>query len=228
MKWLFALLVLANIVAYAYIRLAEPPKPVDWHGREIKADQMKLVSGAQPEAAEAPNRIDQAASMPASKPATPANGGALACYRWSGIAPNTLSRAKNRLAALKLGGDTQIQAPDGPVRFWVYIPPRPDRADAVRKAEELKGLGVEDFYVVNDNGKWQNAVSLGIYSSEEAGQRRLDDLKNRGVKSAIMRERGDGVHTATIFVRGIPAERGAELGRLPNAFKGSELAEVKC
>lgn len=234
MKWLFALLLLANLLFYGYTRVAQPPKPADWHSREINAAKMKLVSGAQPDATEATVAPDPEESAPAAKPATPSNkpvaaaNGPLVCYRWGGIAPSALNRAKTRLAGLKLGGDTQIQAPDGPVRFWVYVPPRPDRADAVRKAEEMKGMGVEDFYVVNDDGKWQNAVSLGIYSSQEAAQRRLDDLKNKGVKSAIMRERGDGVHTATIVVRRIPGERAAELAKLPASFKGSDLAEVKC
>ena len=67
--------------------------------------------------------------------------------------------------------------------WWVYIPPLPEKADADKKAGELRAFGVTDFFQIQE-GPNRNAISLGVFSAEKGAQERLADLKSQGVRSA--------------------------------------------
>jgi hypothetical protein len=67
--------------------------------------------------------------------------------------------------------------------WWVYIPPLPGKQEADKKAAELRGFGVTDYFIIPD-GPNRFAISLGIFSAEKGGQERLAELKEKGVRSA--------------------------------------------
>ncbi|MDK2123243.1 SPOR domain-containing protein [Parachitinimonas caeni] len=242
MKWLFLLLLIANLLFYGYSQFAEPTAAPDWRSREVNADKIKLISAEAPE----PGKpgVDSAATATEPKPAdakpaepTPAEApaplaaqdAANSCMVWKGLPERDLLRAKSKLKALKLANAPAEQLiSDGPTKFWVYIPPRNTLAEAQRKGDELKGLKIDDYYVVNDGGKWQNAISLGIFSTREAADRRLESLRTVGVKSAVVRERGDGVHSATLSLSGISSEQKEKLQALAAEFKGTTLDDSRC
>ncbi len=53
MKWLFVLLLLGNLLFFAYTQLESPPAQVDWRSREVNAAQLRQVAfGASEPAAE--------------------------------------------------------------------------------------------------------------------------------------------------------------------------------
>ncbi len=279
MKWLFVLLLLGNLLFFAYTQLESPPAQVDWRSREVNAAQLRQVAfGASEPAADSPAPAEPAPSeAPAAEPATstptaapaasepktepktepkpaapavaatpalaspvpaPATtaattplkpSGPLACFAWRNILPADLPNARKRLAALQLGGEVSVQnvGAEGPQRFWVYIPPRGTLADAQKKAEELRGLGVSDFFVVADGSRWNRAVSLGLFSTREAAERRLEALKQQGVRSAVVRERGEG-ESLQLLIRQVPKSARLNLGRAAMNFRGSTVSEVDC
>lgn len=275
MKWLFVLLLLGNLLFFAYTQLESPPAQVDWRSREVNAAQLRQVAfGASEPAADSPApaqatptpsetpAAEPAASTPAAAPATsepktepkpaapavaattapapaspattaaatpPKPSGPLACFAWRNILPADLPNARKRLAALQLGGEVSVQnvGAEGPQRFWVYIPPRGTLADAQKKAEELRGLGVSDFFVVADGSRWNRAVSLGLFSTREAAERRLEALKQQGVRSAVVRERGEG-ESLQLLIRQVPKSARLNLGRAAMNFRGSTVSEVDC
>lgn len=254
MKWLFILLVVANLAFFGYTRLVEPPPPINWKAREIKADQVKIVAAepakpiasatsespktevdatkpADPEAAPASDKAEaKSEPKPEPKPektTTPA----LACLVWRGILAEDLPNARKRLAGLKLTGEFKQEGGDSesPKRFWVYIPPRSTNEDAQKKAGELKALGVEDFFVVNDGSRWTHAISLGLFSSKEAADRRLDEVKQRGVRTAVSGQRGESTPVTTrITLHEIPVTVVSDLQQASKAFKGSTISEKGC
>lgn len=233
MKWLFALFLLANLLFWGYTRLAVPPAPPDWHIREVNADKIRLVPiepPAPPKPAEPVVEAKPAALEIAAPPAPeilkPASN--LLCFNWRGIAATDTERLKQKMTALKLNTQMEIKMPDGPAHYWVYLPPRNTPAETQKKAAEYKRLGVEDFFPVTDGGKWQNAISLGIFSTKEAAERRLAELRDKGVKSAVVREREDGLHTASVSLKGIAPQSRELLENTVKSFRGSALAEDKC
>ncbi|QNM96368.1 SPOR domain-containing protein [Chitinimonas koreensis] len=132
---------------------------------------------------------------------------------------------------MQLGGEIKLEnnEPEGPTRYWVLIPPRSTSAEAQRKAEELKAIGVVDFFVVSDDKKWLNAISLGLFSTREAAERRLDALKQQGVRTATLRERREGAPaSSTFYLRNVAREAKSALSQAASAFRGSTVGETPC
>ncbi|GAB3263332.1 SPOR domain-containing protein [Chitinimonas naiadis] len=251
MKWLFILLVCANLLFFGYTRLAEPPAPVDWKAREVKADKLKLVAAdapkpvlesAMPGDPAAVPAVEHAAEAKVAEAATKAEAkleekpdtkseakSGQVCLAWRGILPEDMPNARKQLTALKLGGEVKLESsePDGPKRYWVYIPPRPNNEDAQRKAEEIKSLGVDDFFVVNDGSRWNHAISLGLFSTQEAADRRLETIKQKGVRSAVSRERGE-MASKSLIIRHVAKTARADLSKAATSFKGSSVSETGC
>ena len=53
----------------------------------------------------------------------------------------------------------------------------------------MKRLGVSDFFVVQEAGANRHAISLGVFSTEQAAEERFEDLRTQGVKSAKVARR---------------------------------------
>lgn len=73
--------------------------------------------------------------------------------------------------------------------YWVFIPSLDSKAEVDKKTAELKKLNVPEFFVVQESGPNNRAISLGLFSSKEAATARLDVLRAKGVKSAKVAER---------------------------------------
>jgi hypothetical protein len=264
MKWLFALLLLANLAFWGYTRLEVPPKPIDWKARQINADKLSVLpieppkpavamadkpadtppadtpvgdgkADAQPDA-KGGNKTDKSDAKKDGKPddksakQAAADKPALTCYLWHGVLPDDMPNVRKKITALGLGGEVKVQASEGEgkTRYWVYVPPRGDSAEAQKKADEFKRIGVSDYFVVSDGGRWQNAISLGLFASRDAAERRLASLKDLGVHSAVMHERNDGIVGATLSLKHMPKSAKSALTTAANGFRGSSVTEEAC
>ena len=65
-------------------------------------------------------------------------------------------------------------------QWWVFIPPLATKADADKKAGELKHMGVAEYFVIQDAGPNRFAISLGVFSSQGGAEDRLAELKGQG------------------------------------------------
>jgi hypothetical protein len=108
------------------------------------------------------------------------------CLEWGAFVGAEVARAEQALAPLALGGKLTQRRQEEVAGYWVYIPPLDSRQAAARKAGELKRLGVDDYFVIPDDPKWRNAVSLGVFKTEDAAKARLAALRAMGVRSAIV------------------------------------------
>lgn len=88
--------------------------------------------------------------------------------------------------------------------FWVFIPPLPSKVEAERKASELKRFKIQDFAVLQEPAAARFAISLGVFSSREAAESRLEELRAKGVRSAKIGERERNT-SAALEVRGSEA-----------------------
>jgi len=69
--------------------------------------------------------------------------------------------------------------------FWIYLAPRQSRQSALALLDELKGRGIRDYRLIS-HGNLQNAISLGIFSSQAAMNNRLDELQQKGYKPIVI------------------------------------------
>ncbi len=73
--------------------------------------------------------------------------------------------------------------------WWVRIPPAASRAAADQRAAELRQSGINDLFVVRENGPDQSAISLGLFRTEAAARQHLIDLQRRRVNDASVTRR---------------------------------------
>ena len=69
--------------------------------------------------------------------------------------------------------------------FWVYLAPQETQAQAEAALKDLKQKGVSDLHLIR-SGDLLNAVSLGLFSSQSAVNRRLNEIKAKGYQSVVV------------------------------------------
>jgi sporulation related protein len=69
--------------------------------------------------------------------------------------------------------------------FWVYLAPRQSRASAEAAFNDLKQKGVKDMRLIRE-GDLLNSISLGLFSSQAAVNRRLNEIKTKGYQSVVV------------------------------------------
>lgn len=219
MRALFLALLLANLMLYAWWRYGVPdnaaPAPLS---RQIAPDKLKVVAPANlPPVSAAPK--------PAPSPALSAPTSPAACLEWGSFTVADVARAEQALEPLGLGARLAQRRSDEQAGWWVFIPPQDNRQSALRKAAELKQLGVEDYFVVQDEGPYRWALSLGVFRTEEAAQARLAALRGQGVRTARVGARETVVPKVWLQVKGVDAPLQLRLKEIARQVEGSELKD---
>ena len=134
--------------------------------RQIAPDKLKVVAPADLPPV-------SAATKPPPSPPIPAPAAAAACLEWGSFTVADAPRAEQALEPLALGARLAQRRSEEKAGWWVFIPPQGNRQSALRKAAELKELGIEDYFVVQEEGAYRWALSLGVFRTEEAARARL-------------------------------------------------------
>lgn len=221
MRLLFLLLLAANLGFFAWTRFLAPPDPaVDRQplSQQLEPHKLRIVTERELARAAAP----PAKSKPAPPPPEPAK---VACLEWGSFSPADASRAAQRLEPLTLGARLAQYRGEETASWWVHMPPQGSRAAALRKAAELKNLGVDDYFVLQDPAPLRWSVSLGVFSTEDAAKSHLQALREKKVRSAIISQRETRVPKVWFQVRDVDAPLQAKLKGLAQEFEGATLHE---
>jgi len=218
MRTLFFLLLLANVAFFAWSRFAAAPDagsdplPI---ARQIDPEKLKIISPA-----------DLPAAPVAQKPAPPVpTPPPVACLEWGSFTMADAPRVEKALEPLALGSRLTQRRSEETASWWVFIPPQGSRQGALKKAAELKALGVDDYFIMPDDSDHRWAVSLGVFRSAEAAQARLAALRSQGVRSAQAGPRETVVARLWYQVTSVDAPLQARLRDLARQLEGSELKE---
>lgn len=214
MRWVFVLLLLGNIIFFAAMQWPQNKSRDDSMANHapFRAEKIRLITEDE---------------MPPPAPA-PAPVAQQVCLEWGQFAEQDLARARIALQALKLGeADISVQATRAN-SWWVYIPPLKTKQEANKKVDELKGLGIQDSFVMQDNNSWRYAVSLGVFSTQEAAERYLAQIREKGVRSAKAAPRNQDGGRSSLFIKASGADIEAELVKLKQDFPATELKAAPC
>jgi len=255
MRTLLLLLLAANLAFFAWLRFMAPadpaldPKPM---AQQLDPGKLRIVTEGElaqvaaappagaPNAAPAKPAVPQTPEptaaaksagtqapepAPVAKPAPPAEPAPLACVEWGSFSQQDAVRAEQRLEPLALGARLAQFRGEETAGWWVFIPPQPNRATAQKKAAELKKLGVDEYFVVQEEGKLRWSLSLGVFRTEEAARARLEALRARGVRSAQVGRRETRVTRVWYQVRTVEAALNAKLQEIARDFEGATLHE---
>jgi hypothetical protein len=152
----------------------------------------------------------------------------VACLEWGPFGTGDLKAAQAALDALQPEVPVSQREVQTVVGFWVYIPPMETRTEVDRKIAELRKLGIEEYYAVESQGPMRNAISLGIFRTEEAATAYLERLRDKGVRSARAGSREHRVTQTVLVVHEPDVALTAKLAELRSQFPGSELKALRC
>ena len=93
----------------------------------------------------------------------------------------------------------------------------------MRKAAELKDLGIDEYFIVQEEGPLRWALSLGVFRTEDAAQARLSALRARGVRTARVGQRDTVVPKVWLRVANVDPALERQLADIAPQMEGSEL-----
>jgi SPOR domain len=214
MKWLFFVLLAANLglAAFVYMRDRLPNPDAQILGQQMNAEQIRIV---------APRPIPP----PAPVATAPAPG---VCIEWGSFGAAELPRAQAALNVLALGERVRGIEVGVSTSYWVYVPPLKSKSDMDRKATQLKERGVTDYLPILEVGRWRYAISLGVFRDEDGAKKHLASLRGKGVRSAQVGEREQRAVQTAFIVKDPTESQSAQLVILKAEYPGSDLRAVDC
>lgn len=240
-KWIVGLLLLANLALLGWMRwgnmLTVDTDAVTMQAA-LNADKIKLLalqSASSPASAPAPVASGVPLTLsPVAAVSAPVSAAPLVlpkdanCAEWGEFSGDDLVRAQQALAALKLGDKLAQRSVEQDHGYWVYIPPMKKRVQIDEKIAQLKEHGVKDYFVVQEKGRWQNAISLGVFKSNEAAQKFLDVLSAKEVGPLKLGIRKSKLRFTVFVMKGLDEGMKDKLNVLQKSFADSELKVSAC
>jgi hypothetical protein len=209
MKILFLILLLANLGFYAYSQgyLPQSADPADEAMRTpLNPEKIRVLNAT------------QVAALPKVKPVLKAS----ACMEWGNFNPADAVKAEQALQSLALGDRLSERRVEETASWWVYLPPQGSKANADKKLGELKRLGVDDFYTIQDEGRFKFAISLGVFSSKDGAAKRLEAVRAKGVRTAVAAERSSAAPKVIVQIRDGGDAVVARINEIKASYPGTE------
>ena len=231
MRAIVFLLIFANLLFFAWAQgYFGPPSTPDALrvAQQLNAERVRIV--ARDDApAEAPKLADRPAKTEevAVVADDPAESLVDACIRIADLPSAEGARIDVLLADGWPAFKAQRTTQEGGPGYWVYISPLASKQDADNKAAELKRLRVPELFIVQESGAYNRASSLGLFSTREAANARLEALRVLGVKSAKVGERGTRPATVTVEISGPAAKSDALRQALGAALPDARFADCR-
>ncbi|EIJ41376.1 hypothetical protein BegalDRAFT_0457 [Beggiatoa alba B18LD] len=109
---------------------------------------------------------------------------------------------------------------------WVFLPPQKNRQAALNALKKLESQGIIDFSIMTE-GKYNNAISFGIFREEARAKQRLNELKQKGYSNARLEKRYETDTHYQLNVK-IPERRSGLTQEFNQVFKGIKLEKITC
>lgn len=213
MKRIAWILLATNLVVAAFFigRDYWPETPAE-QTMPLNVDRLSLRSQAETQPEKAPPRRRVAEPL---------------CVEWRGLSPGEFAQAREQLKALAEQRVMSFTEVPLETRHWVIFPPLPSAESAAAKLDELIATGLDDAFVVKD-GVWRNAISLGLYASDEAARRRVVEVEAKGVlgtRVELMPRQGTEFY---FVIRSEDPEALKSLSGIRQAYPNSQQSRVAC
>ena len=213
MRLLLWILVLLNVGLLVYFNMDTLVPKVEASRQEVNPEKLKLLMD------------EDFANLAKKEYVAPV---AKSCYKWGKFTASNLSAARNVIESLGLEAElVEETTVKQDRRYWVYYPPLATPELAQRKADEIKRLGVDELYIVQDS-KWRNAISFGLFSEQPLARALFKELKSKGVRNAVISVRNQGRATSSLIAKNVTSEVAVELYKVRPEFVGTEVRPIPC
>lgn len=231
LKFLFWILLLANGAVFAFHQgyleeLVPSGREPERMARQMNADKIKLIA-TPPAAKQTPAETEMPASAAKEtvvavedKGESPAAAGA--CMEIGNFTNAEAKRVEAQLASLVPSMKVSRLERTETSSHMVMIPPQGDKEGAAKKAGELRGLGITDYFILQDNVnpdlRW--GISLGVFRNEEAARAYLVQLTQKGVRSARLADYKMPMKKSAFQLQGTDQQMKVGLDKIKQAFPG--------
>ena len=198
MRWLVVLLLLGNVIAFGF----QYNEKLNAKTREVTATKNTELPAGTPtltlvsELADIPTFLEQSsrdeftedAPDPEVVASTEVNTAAVSseiCVRTGPFQEGQAFKSfRQWLRPRTKMLTTEVETVETREFFWIYLEPSNDD-DTKENLADLKRKGVEDFMLVRD-GNLKNAISLGLFRSQDSVTRRLEEMSEQGYKPVVV------------------------------------------
>jgi hypothetical protein len=226
-RWIFALLLLANIGLFLWgVQYIEPERVTPAQTpQEIHPERMPLVAEVPPGKLAARPKPPP----PPPPPPPPVTEGGPICHRLGPVVDGAHATALERtLGAQGLAFTKREEAAREVTVYRVYLPPLRSRAEAERWRRELTQLGFRDHALIQDEGL-ENAVSLGLFTIETNARNHLKRLADKGVKAELQAlQQMRSVYWFELAPAGSTPAFVARLQAMLEGVAGAHVDEIPC
>lgn len=224
MKWLFWILLLANLMFFSFIQWGEILIDENQnlkHQSPLNVEKIKLLGA--PTVAPAPSlSSDVLATSQDQRAFTDV------CLEWGEFSGTDSVRAAAALTISKLTDKLTQRQTEYAIGYWVYLPPAQTRAEMDKNIAELKAHNIQDYFTVQDAGQWKGAISLGVFKTDKAARKVFDSLRAKGVKTAMMGELMSKFKLTVFVLKSPDAAAIEKMVTLQKEFDGSAVHLVAC
>jgi hypothetical protein len=151
---------------------------------------------------------------------------ALMCKAFSGLNLADAKAAQTEINSRSPNTKTSLQSVKEPASYWIFIPPQASKAAAEKKVGELKQLGVEDSFIIVDEGPNRYAISLGLFHNKDTAELFFQNLSKKGVRSAKLDVRDKATDKTRLEVNA-PAEALGTLAREVKTLAAASISDCK-
>jgi len=149
------------------------------------------------------------------------------CYEWSIFTDSNMANAQRALSKLSVESKLKEHSSSATKRYWVYLPPLPNAELAQQKATELKALGIDDLFILQ-NEKWKNAISFGVFEDGDLAQKLLEDIKSKGVANVVKTLRNQGNGQYSFLIQLDNEAKVNQLKQTKSDFPSTNLKKIDC
>lgn len=222
MKKLIWLLVIVNVGLLAYFNLDYilPSTPAVKFS-ELNAEKISILSQKQIEA------LPKKTASVVEPIVAPVAVASQLCYEWGVFTVPRAAGAQTATSKLSLHPNVKEQTSQEAKRYWVYRPPLKTAQLAQLKAAELKALGVQDLFIVQEP-KWRNTISFGVFEDEQLAIHLVNELKAKGVREVFKALRDQGKEHYSLIFNNLAEDKVAAIKLLKPDFPEADLKVVPC
>ena len=218
LRFFFWILLLINGLLLAYnfgylgnwsFELHEPQRMK----MEQDADRLQLLSAK--------------AAIALNEPPVEKKDDTIACLEVGNFSQTELTSFEDKLKPLSLG-DRQAKTTIAEVASnMVYIPSLGNKDNAEKKAAELRRIGINDFFIVQDQTDMRWGISLGVFKTEEAAKAHLVNLNNKGVRTARIGPRTVSAKKFVYQLLALTTEEKKSVDLIKEGFAAQEIRDCQ-
>jgi hypothetical protein len=151
----------------------------------------------------------------------------IACLEVGNFSPTEVTSFEEKLKQLSFGERQSKSTVAEVATNMVYIPSLGNKDNAEKKAAELRRIGINDFFIVQDQSDMRWGISLGVFKTEEAAKSHLANLNSKGVRTARIGPRTVSANKIVFQLHSLTYEEKKNFDLIKTAFPAQEIRECQ-